>query len=133
MIDKRRLTDVKVTYEVNTILSDLYNQIEYELRDDYNDSLEQLQSNWNSLREYIGEEWYCFDNESVEHEVAKNILDKMNELEKRNKNEFEIIEEDKKIEKCKNYNQFDDIDDYADYLRTKIDEIIDYLMENKND
>lgn len=41
----------------------------------------QLQSNWNSLKEYIGEEWYCFDNESVEHEVAKNILDKMNELE----------------------------------------------------
>ena len=49
--------------------------------------IEQLQSNWNSLREYIGEEWYCFDNESVEHEVAKNILNKMNELEKRNKNE----------------------------------------------
>lgn len=42
-----------------------------------------LQSNWNSLREYIGEEWYCFDNESVECEVAKNILDKMNELEGR--------------------------------------------------
>lgn len=41
----------------------------------------QLQSNWNSLREYIGKEWYCFDNESVEFEVAKNILDKMNELE----------------------------------------------------
>ena len=47
--------------------------------------IEQLQSNWNSLREYIGEEWYCFDNESVEHEVAKNILDKMNELEGKDK------------------------------------------------
>lgn len=42
---------------------------------------DKLQSNWNSLREYIGAEWYCFDNESVEHEVANNILDKMNELE----------------------------------------------------
>lgn len=41
--------------------------------------------------------------------------------------EVEIIEEDKKIEKCKNYNQFDDVDDYADYLRTKIDEIIDKI------
>lgn len=47
--------------------------------------IEQLQSNWNSLREYIGKEWYCFDNESVEHEVAKNILDKMNELEGKDK------------------------------------------------
>lgn len=47
---------------------------------------EKLQSNWNSLREYIGKEWYCFDNESVEHEVAKNILDKMNELEGKDNN-----------------------------------------------
>lgn len=46
----------------------------------------QLQFNWNSLREYIGEEWYCFDNESVEHEVAKNILNKMNELEGKDNN-----------------------------------------------
>ncbi len=37
--------------------------------------------NWNKLKEYIGAEWYCFDNESVEFEIAKNILDKMQELE----------------------------------------------------
>lgn len=36
--------------------------------------------NWNKLKEYIGAEWYCYDNESVECEVARNILDKMQEL-----------------------------------------------------
>ena len=41
-----------------------------------------LQNNWNELKKYIGSEWYCFDNESVEFEVAKNILDKMTELER---------------------------------------------------
>lgn len=40
-----------------------------------------LESNWNKLKEYIGAEWYCFDNESVEFEVAKDILNKMQELE----------------------------------------------------
>ena len=42
---------------------------------------EQLKDNWNKLRDYIGYEWYCFDNESVECEVAKSILNKMQELE----------------------------------------------------
>lgn len=74
MIDKRRLTDVKVTYEVNTILSDLYNQIEYELRDDYNDSLEQLQSNWNNLKEYL-------EDLGLADVYASEVLDKMKELE----------------------------------------------------
>lgn len=41
----------------------------------------QLKDNWNKLKKYISSEWYCFDNESVEFEVAKAILDKMQELE----------------------------------------------------
>lgn len=41
----------------------------------------QLKDNWNKLKEYIGAEWYCFDNESVEFKVAKEILDIMQELE----------------------------------------------------
>nr|DAL31274.1 MAG TPA_asm: C2H2 type zinc-finger protein [Caudoviricetes sp.] len=41
----------------------------------------QLKDNWNNLKKYIGSEWYCFDNESVEFEVAKKILNKMQELE----------------------------------------------------
>lgn len=36
--------------------------------------------NWNKIKEYIGTEWYCFDNESVEFKIAKDILDKMQEL-----------------------------------------------------
>lgn len=40
----------------------------------------QLKDNWNELKEYIGAEWYCYDNESVECEVAGDILDKMQEL-----------------------------------------------------
>lgn len=40
----------------------------------------QLKDNWNKLREYIGAEWYCYDNESVECEVAREILNKMQEL-----------------------------------------------------
>lgn len=42
---------------------------------------EKKEHNWNELKKYIGSEWYCFDNESVEYDVAKDILDKMQELE----------------------------------------------------
>lgn len=41
-----------------------------------------LKDNWDKLKEYIGAEWYCYDNDSVEVEVAKDILNKMQELEK---------------------------------------------------
>ena len=34
----------------------------------------------NNLINYIGQEWYCFDNESVEFYVAKDILNKLQEL-----------------------------------------------------
>lgn len=32
------------------------------------------------LKKYITSEYYCFDNESLEFEIAKNILDKLKEL-----------------------------------------------------
>lgn len=41
----------------------------------------ELQNNWNELKKYISAEWYCFDNESVEFEIAKDILNKMQEME----------------------------------------------------
>ena len=41
----------------------------------------QLQNNWNELKKYISAEWYCFDNESVEFEVARKIMKKAQELE----------------------------------------------------
>ena len=37
------------------------------------------------LEEYIGQEWYCFDNESIEFEVAKDILEKIQELKEKYK------------------------------------------------
>lgn len=40
-----------------------------------------LEDNWNKLRKHVGLEWYSYDNESVEFEVAKDILNKMQELE----------------------------------------------------
>ena len=40
----------------------------------------QLKNNWNKLKEYIGTEWYSYDNDSVEFEVARDILDKMEEM-----------------------------------------------------
>ena len=41
---------------------------------------EQLKDNWNKLKEYISNEWYSYDNDSVEFEVARDILDKMEEM-----------------------------------------------------
>lgn len=49
--------------------------------------IKQLEHNWNELKKYIGLEWCCFDNESVEYEVAKDILDKISELEEGGNNE----------------------------------------------
>lgn len=37
------------------------------------------------LEKYIGQEWYCFDNESIEFAVARNILDKLKELKEEGK------------------------------------------------
>ena len=43
----------------------------------------------------------------------------------------EIIEEPKKIEKCKNYEDFLAIDDYIEHLKNKIDELIDEINNLK--
>lgn len=45
--------------------------------------------------------------------------------------EVEIIEEPKKIEKCKNYEDFLAIDDYIEHLKNKIDELIDEINNIK--
>lgn len=47
----------------------------------------QLKDNWNKLKEYVGIEWYSYDNDSIEFEVAKDILNKMQKLESENRNE----------------------------------------------
>ena len=43
--------------------------------------------NWNKLKEYVSAEWYSYDNDSVEFEVAKDILNEMQELERSDSNE----------------------------------------------
>lgn len=53
-----------------------YEDMIFELQDEN----QTLKDNWDKLKEYIGAEWYCYDNESVECEVAGDILDKMQEL-----------------------------------------------------
>lgn len=45
--------------------------------------------------------------------------------------EVEIIEEPKKIEKCKNYEDFLEIDDYIEHLKNKINELIDEINKLK--
>ena len=45
--------------------------------------------------------------------------------------EVEIIEEDKTIEKCKNYEDFLGIDDYIEHLKNKINELIDEINNLK--
>lgn len=43
----------------------------------------------------------------------------------------EIIEESKKIEKCESYEKFLGIDDYIEYLKNKLDELIDEINNIK--
>lgn len=48
--------------------------------------IDRLNNIINELEKHIGQEWYCFDNESIEFKVARDILDKLKEL-KENNNE----------------------------------------------
>lgn len=56
---------------------------QYELLNEIN----RLNNIINELEKYIGQEWYCFDNESIEFEVSKNILEKLKELKESGNNE----------------------------------------------
>ena len=80
--------------EINTIIANLEGCIgmfdylltptESKLLVSYIEELQQenkqLKDNWNKLKEYIGTEWYSYDNDSVEFEVARDILNKMEEM-----------------------------------------------------
>jgi len=44
------------------------------------DEIERLNNILDELEKYIASEYYCFDNESVEFEVSKNILNYLKEL-----------------------------------------------------
>ena len=48
--------------------------------DEKDKEIERLNNIINELKRYIGNEYYCFDNESLEFKIAKDILDKLQEL-----------------------------------------------------
>lgn len=62
--------------------------VKLELENEEKDKeIERLNNIINELEKYICQEWYCFDNESIEFEVSKNILDKLKELKESGNNE----------------------------------------------
>lgn len=67
---------------------------------------------------------------SIYFEEWKTLQDQVY-LEERLNDEVEIIEELNKIEKCKSYEDFLGIDDYIEYLKNKIDELIDEINNLK--
>ena len=44
------------------------------------EEIDRLNNIIEELEKYIGQEWYCFDNESIEFKVARDVLDKLKEL-----------------------------------------------------
>jgi hypothetical protein len=52
------------------------------------EEIERLNNIINELRKYIGNEYYCFDNESLEFKIAKDILNKIQELKEMVKSEI---------------------------------------------
>ena len=51
----------------------------------YEKEIDRLNNIIEELEKYIGQEWYCFDNESIEFKVARDVLDKLKELKENNK------------------------------------------------
>ena len=88
------MVGVRMNKEINTIIANLEGCIgmfDYLLTpteskllvsciEELQQKNKQLKDNWNKLKEYISTEWYSYDNDSVEFEVAKDILDKMEEM-----------------------------------------------------
>ena len=83
-------------------------------------------------------EHWCYKFEWVEH--LENYYDEDSDIDlmsalSMNKEELnykvKIIEEDKKIEKCKGYECFECLDDYIEHLRHKIDELIEEIEKLK--
>ena len=84
---------VKSGFAIKNICRECQNQKQTQIYKN-NKKVEQLQEenkrlkdNWDELKEYVGAEWYCYDNDSDEFEVAKDILNKMQELESSDSNE----------------------------------------------
>lgn len=85
-----------------------------------------------------GEDWYWNDYDGyVTKESLKTTPDAQSYLMDRYRTfmnldkKVEIIEEPKKIEKCKHYEDFLEIDDYIEHLKNKINELIDEINNLK--
>ena len=79
--DKEELENqIKLIQQENKQLKEEYNKVQKAYEETFS-NYQNLKDNWNKLKEYIGYEWYSYDNDSVEFEVSKDILNKMRELE----------------------------------------------------
>ena len=82
--------------------------------------------------EYQGDDYLYKDEDKKEHWLfSASYTDKYTWLENFLKAEVEIIEEPKKIKKCKNYEDFLEIDDYIAHLKNNINELIDEINNLK--
>ena len=57
-----------------------YNRDVMQVKEYKEDEIDRLNNIIDELEKHIGQEWYCFDNESIEFKVARDILDKLKEL-----------------------------------------------------
>lgn len=64
-----------------------HNAMITKLSENIKDENQKLVKVIDELEKHICSEWYCFDNESVEFEVAKDILNKLTELKGGNNDE----------------------------------------------
>ena len=73
-MSERFMENIKVSAEVKTYLADLYHQIEYELRDDYEDGLEKALNRIDEAIEHIEKyKYYNGDNYNCLH--CEKLLD----------------------------------------------------------
>lgn len=93
------------------------------------EKLEQLQQENQELKKQL-------ENNSkinvADHKYASTCEDKVIILETQQKEFIKYLEESKKIEKCKNYEDFLGIDDYIEHLKNKIDELNEILQKYKS-
>lgn len=83
MITKKRLKNIKENVYMRSEIAKISGiGIDSSLKEELEliEEIDRLNNIINRLEEYIGNEYYSFDNESVEFDVAKNILDKLKEL-----------------------------------------------------
>ena len=94
-----------------------------------NKELTNIKTKYNncSISEWDEEDFLYSVYEEFENRNSEEIIEFLNDY-------VEIIEEPKKIEKCKNYEDFFEIDDYIEHLKNKINELIDEINNlKKND